>query len=63
MYFTISIMHEVVTRVVAPSVPFGGYGWSGFGRENGISAVDEYLEPKSVWVELIGGTRDPFPVG
>ena len=50
-------------RVVAPSVPFGGFGWSGLGRENGIDAVDEYLENKSVWVELTGATRDPFTLG
>jgi acyl-CoA reductase-like NAD-dependent aldehyde dehydrogenase len=50
-------------RVVAPSVPFGGYGASGLGRENGAAAIDEYLETKSVWVELTGGTRDPFTLG
>lgn len=50
-------------RAVAPSVPFGGYGVSGLGRENGIDAVNEYLENKSVWVELTGGTRDPFTLG
>lgn len=50
-------------RVVAPSVPFGGYGISGLGRENGIDAVNEYLESKSVWVELTGSTRDPFTLG
>jgi acyl-CoA reductase-like NAD-dependent aldehyde dehydrogenase len=50
-------------RVVAPSVPFGGYGASGLGRENGLAAIDEYLENKSVWVELTGGTRDPFTLG
>jgi len=50
-------------RVVAPSVPFGGYGASGIGRENGIAAMDEYLDNKSVWVELTGDTRDPFTLG
>jgi hypothetical protein len=25
-------------RVVSPSVPFGGFGWSGLGRENGAAA-------------------------
>jgi acyl-CoA reductase-like NAD-dependent aldehyde dehydrogenase len=50
-------------RVIAPSVPFGGYGSSGIGRENGAAALDEYLENKSVWVELSGGTRDPFVLG
>ena len=50
-------------RVVAPSVPFGGYRDSGLGRENGVAGVDAYLETKSVWVELTGGTRDPFTLG
>ncbi|WP_312030065.1 aldehyde dehydrogenase [Actinomycetospora sp. TBRC 11914] len=50
-------------RVVAPSVPFGGYKDSGLGRENGVAAVDAYLETKAVWVELTGGTRDPFTLG
>ena len=50
-------------RVVAPSVPFGGVGLSGLGRENGQEAVNDYLETKSVWVELSGGTRDPFMLG
>lgn len=50
-------------RAVAPSVPFGGVGLSGIGRENGAEAVAEYTEIKSVWVELTGGTRDPFTLG
>jgi acyl-CoA reductase-like NAD-dependent aldehyde dehydrogenase len=50
-------------RVVSPAVPFGGYGASGLGRENGAAGLDEYLENKSVWVELTGGTRDPFTLG
>jgi acyl-CoA reductase-like NAD-dependent aldehyde dehydrogenase len=50
-------------RVVAPNIPFGGFGDSGFGRENGLDAVREYTEVKSVWVELSGATRDPFQLG
>lgn len=50
-------------RTVAPSVPFGGYKQSGIGRENGVDALDPYLENKSVWVELTGDTRDPFTLG
>ena len=50
-------------RVVAPSVPFGGFGLSGIGRENGQAAVDAYTQDKAVWVELTGGTRDPFTLG
>jgi aldehyde dehydrogenase (NAD+) len=50
-------------RMVAPSVPFGGFKSSGLGRENGIAALDPYLENKSIWVELSGTTRDPFTMG
>jgi (Z)-2-((N-methylformamido)methylene)-5-hydroxybutyrolactone dehydrogenase len=50
-------------RVVGPDVPFGGYGLSGVGRENGIDAVHEYTQTKAIWVELTGGTRDPFTLG
>ena len=50
-------------RVVAPNMPFGGFGHSGQGRENGIEAINEYTETKSVFVELTGGTRDPFQLG
>jgi aldehyde dehydrogenase (NAD+) len=50
-------------RVVAPNMPFGGYGRSGLGRENGIAAVEEYLETKSVYIELTGELRDPFKLG
>jgi aldehyde dehydrogenase (NAD+) len=50
-------------RVVGPDVPFGGFGQSGLGRENGIEAVHEYTQVKAIWVELTGGTRDPFTLG
>jgi (Z)-2-((N-methylformamido)methylene)-5-hydroxybutyrolactone dehydrogenase len=50
-------------RVVGPHVPFGGFGASGIGRENGVDAIREYTENKTVWVELGGATRDPFKLG
>ena len=50
-------------RMVSYSTPFGGYGQSGWGRENGLEAIDSYTETKSVWVELSGATRDPFTLG
>ncbi len=50
-------------RVVGPDVPFGGMGLSGIGRENGADAVREYTQTKAIWVELTGGTRDPFTLG
>jgi acyl-CoA reductase-like NAD-dependent aldehyde dehydrogenase len=50
-------------RVVAPQVPFGGVGLSGWGRENGAAAIADYTETKAVWIELSGATRDPFVLG
>jgi (Z)-2-((N-methylformamido)methylene)-5-hydroxybutyrolactone dehydrogenase len=50
-------------RVVSPAVPFGGYKHSGIGRENGVDAVKDFTETKSVWIELTGQTRDPFTLG
>jgi (Z)-2-((N-methylformamido)methylene)-5-hydroxybutyrolactone dehydrogenase len=50
-------------RTLSFSVPFGGYKMSGFGRENGLEAIREYTQVKSVWVELTGATRDPFRLG
>ena len=44
-------------------MPFGGFDQSSLGRENGIDAVHEYTQTKAVWVELSGGTRDPFTLG
>lgn len=50
-------------RIVAPNVPFGGVGASGWGRENGVEAVNAYTTTKSVWIEISGATRDPFKMG
>ena len=49
-------------RNTSPHVPFGGVKQSGFGRENGLDAVLDYTQIKSVWVELSGQTRDPFSI-
>ena len=35
-----------------PGLPFGGYKESGFGRERGHNALEEYTQVKSVWVDL-----------
>jgi acyl-CoA reductase-like NAD-dependent aldehyde dehydrogenase len=50
-------------RIVNYDVPFGGYKGSGYGRENGMEGLREYLHTKAVWVELFGETRDPFRLG
>jgi acyl-CoA reductase-like NAD-dependent aldehyde dehydrogenase len=35
-----------------PGLPFGGYRQSGFGRERGHYALEEYTQVKSIWVDL-----------
>jgi aldehyde dehydrogenase (NAD+) len=51
-------------RRVAPNVPFGGFGHSGWGRESGIDAVREYTDTKAIWVDMVGDrSRDPFVLG
>jgi acyl-CoA reductase-like NAD-dependent aldehyde dehydrogenase len=49
-----------VYRALTFNSPFGGYKASGIGRENGVEAVDEFLQTKSVWVELGDEIQDPF---
>ena len=45
-------------RYTTPQSPFGGYKASGLGRESGVDAIDEYLQTKSVWIDL-GDTGEP----
>jgi aldehyde dehydrogenase (NAD+) len=47
-------------RALTYNSPFGGYKDSGVGRENGQEAVNEYLQTKSVWIELGEEIQDPF---
>jgi aldehyde dehydrogenase (NAD+) len=47
-------------RVTSYMSPFGGYKRSGFGREGGIDAIREYLQTKSVWIDIEGRTPNPF---
>ena len=39
-------------RAFDPALPFGGYKMSGWGRELGSDSLAEYLEVKSVWVNM-----------
>lgn len=47
-------------RAMAFNSPFGGYKSSGIGRVNGIEAVDQFLQTKSVWCETSDEIQDPF---
>lgn len=60
----IRVAHRLATRIKAGSVwintyngfdsgsPFGGYKQSGFGRDLGAYALEQYTNVKSVWVAL-----------
>ena len=47
-------------RAVSFMSPFGGYKQSGLRRENGIEAIREYLQTKSVWISTATGVPNPF---
>ena len=47
-------------RAVSFMSPFGGYKQSGLGRENGIEAIREYLQTKSVWISTATDVPNPF---
>lgn len=49
-------------RAVSYMAPFGGYKMSGIGRESGLAAIDEYLQTKSVWINLAEGIANPFVI-
>jgi (Z)-2-((N-methylformamido)methylene)-5-hydroxybutyrolactone dehydrogenase len=49
-------------RPVSYIAPFGGNKRSGIGRESGHSSIDAYLQTKSVWIDTIGKTANPFVI-
>lgn len=49
-------------RAVSYMAPFGGYKRSGIGRESGQEAIDGYLQTKTVWIDTVGKTANPFMI-
>jgi aldehyde dehydrogenase (NAD+) len=47
-------------RAISFMSPFGGCKRSGLGRENGMEAVDAYLQTKSVWISTATEVPNPF---
>jgi len=37
---------------IHPGSPFGGVGQSGYGREMGFAAIEDYTEARSVWINV-----------
>ena len=49
-------------RAVSYMAPFGGYKRSGIGRESGQEAIDAYLQTKTVWIDTVAKTANPFVI-
>jgi acyl-CoA reductase-like NAD-dependent aldehyde dehydrogenase len=47
-------------RVPSVTVPNGGFKASGYGRLDGMHAIDEFTREKSVIIDFSGAARDPF---
>ena len=47
-------------RAVSYLSPFGGYKRSGIGRESGPEGIRDYLQTKSVWIDIAGNAPNPF---
>jgi len=50
-------------RAVSYLSPFGGVKRSGLGHENGMDAIRDYVQTKSVWISTAEETPDPFILG
>jgi acyl-CoA reductase-like NAD-dependent aldehyde dehydrogenase len=47
-------------RAVSFMAPFGGYKRSGIGRESGQAAIEEFLQTKTVWIDMGSPVANPF---
>jgi aldehyde dehydrogenase (NAD+) len=70
----VSRVHRIAARLQSGSVwvntykvtsqisPFGGYKASGLGREGGMEMVSDYMQTKSVWLNLTDDVPYSFPL-
>ncbi|MFV0491145.1 MAG: aldehyde dehydrogenase [Pseudorhodobacter sp.] len=49
-------------RAAAVMAPFGGFKDSGFGKERGLVALEEFLQTKNVMIDYSDEERDPFAI-
>ncbi len=50
-------------RTSAAQAPFGGFRYSGYGRERGTDGLLEYTTTKNTMIDLSQAVRDPFVLG
>lgn len=70
----VSRVHRMAARIEAGSIwvntykvtsqisPFGGYKASGLGREGGMEMIADYMQTKSVWLNLTDDVPYNFPL-
>jgi len=51
------------SRQISYNSPFGGYKNSGLGREHAEHGIRDFLQVKSVWIDLSDEDANPFRVG
>ncbi|WP_116083578.1 aldehyde dehydrogenase [Tropicimonas sp. IMCC34011] len=49
-------------RAASVMAPFGGYRDSGYGKERGVVALEEFLHTKNVMIDYSDEERDPFAI-
>ncbi|MEW5420792.1 aldehyde dehydrogenase [Amorphus sp. 3PC139-8] len=49
-------------KITSQTSPFGGYKASGLGREGGVEMIADYLQTKSVWLNLTDEVPYGFPL-
>ena len=48
-------------RAISPIAPFGGFNQSGYGREAGMTAIQDYTRTKTTWINTSDGPMaNPF---
>ncbi len=55
---TAGITYLNTWRVVSPTAPFGGNKQTGYGRESGMAAINDYTRTKTVWINT---SDEPMP--
>lgn len=49
-------------RAASVMAPFGGFRESGYGKERGVIAMEEFLQTKNVMIDFSDEERDPFAI-